>query len=211
MSNSITPSEFPAPKPTVGLEAAEGQLLSDLSDAMKLIEQKQAREGIIGALQAVIWFLNDRGVSGQQIWPLEYLRKELEFVFQGKRSAILQPGVNSHDDITAIRQGGPAKEEARIFAAACSEAVYKLGQRANLESFPKRTRDDVDRFLAGKVSKWPSFDSGSCSPSTIKSWRIKLGKQADVQLLVTAFVKDDSGRRHLNQVLKEGPPHIGGF
>lgn len=196
----------------VGLETAERQLLSDLGDAMKLIaEENKPRAGMMEAIQAVIWFLNDRGVSGQQIWPLEYLRKELEFVFQGKRSAILQPGVNSHDDITAIRQGGPAKEEARRFAAACSEAVYQLGQRANLESFPKRTRGDVDRFVAGKVSKWPSFDSGTCSPSTIKSWRVKLGRREGVQFLVTAFMHDDGGRRHLNQVLKEGTQHIGGF
>ncbi|OJU52827.1 MAG: hypothetical protein BGO03_03550 [Mesorhizobium sp. 61-13] len=211
MSDSPPPSEFPAPKPTVGLEAAERQLLSDLSDAVKLIERKQAREGIIGALQGVIWFLNDRGVSGQQIWPLEYLRKELEFIFQGKRSPILQPGVNSREDVSAVRYFGPAKEEIRIFAAACSEAVYQLGQRANLESFPKRTRGDVDRFVAGKVSKWPSFDSGTCSPSAIKSWRVKLGKREGVQHLVTGFMNDDAGRHHLNQILKEGPRHVGGF
>jgi hypothetical protein len=196
----------------VGLETAERQLLSDLGDAMKLIaEENKPRAGMMEAIQAVIWFLNDRGVSGQQIWPLEYLRKELEFVFQGKRSPILQPGVNSREDVSAVRYSGPAKEETRIFAAACSEAVYQLGQGANLDSFPKRTRGDVDRFVAGKLSKWPSFDNGACSPSTIKSWRIKLGKRKDVQLLVTGFMNDEAGRRHLNQVLRKGPQHIGGF
>jgi hypothetical protein len=196
----------------VSLEAAERQLLSDLGDAMKLIgEENRPRAGMMEAMQSVIDFLHDRGVSGQQIWPLEYLRRELELVYRGKRSPILQPGVNSREDITAKRQGGPAKEEARIFAAACSEAVYQLGQSAKLDSFRKRTRSEADRFVAGKVSNWPSFDTGACSSSAIKSWRVNLGKRKDVQRLVTGFMNDDAGRHHLNQVLREGPPHIGGF
>ena len=206
--------KFPDPKPTIGRVAAEKQLLAHLGEAMKLINEGgvKTREGMMEAIEAVICFLQDRGVSGQQIWPFGYLRKELDFIFEGKRSPILQPGIESRDDISGKRYAGPGKQQISVFAAACSEALYQLG-RSDSEDFPKRTRTEADQFVARKMANWRAFDRGEQTARTIKGWRDKLArtKSGEFELLVLQFMRDEAGRQNLKQVLMEGPPHVGGF
>ncbi|MEQ1945520.1 hypothetical protein ABMA32_24185 [Mesorhizobium sp. VNQ89] len=206
--------EFPRPKPTIGRATAEKQLLAHLSEAMKLISAGgvKTRDGMMEAIEAVICFLQDRGVSGQQIWPFELLRRELDFIFEGKRSRILQPGVKSRDDISGTRYVGPDKQDIRVFAAACSEALYQLGHLGT-ENFPRRKRTETDQFVARRMAKWRSFDHGQQTARTVKGWRDKLVKKKDAkfELLVRQYTRDEVGRQHLKEVLKVGPPHIGGF
>jgi len=204
--------KFPDPKPTIELVAAEKQLLAHLAEAMKLVSEGglKTREGMMEAIEAVIAFLYDRGVSGQQIWPFEYLRRELDLIFEGRRSTILQRGTASPDDIQGKRSKGPAKQEIRVFAAACSEALYQLG-RSDSEDFPKRNRTEADQIVAHRMANWPAFDRGEQTARTVKGWRDKLGGTKGFELLVSQFLRDEIGRRHLKEVLKKGPPHVGGF
>ena len=214
MLNSKRTPEFPDPKPTVGRVAAEKQLLAHLGEAMKVINEGgvKTREGMMEAIEAVICFLLDRGVSGQQIWPFGQLREELNSIFEGKRSPILQPGTKSWDDISGKRYAGPGKQQISVFAAACSEALYQLG-RTGSEDFPKRTRTEADQVVAGRMANWRSFDRGHQTARTIKGWRDKLAstKKDEFELLVRKFISDEAGRRYLKQVLVNGPPHVGGF
>ncbi len=214
MLDSHNTPEFPNPKPTIGRVAAERQLFAHLSEAMKLVSEGgiKTRDGMMEAIEAVISFLHDRGVSGQQIWPLRYLRQELDGIFEGRRSPILQPGIESRDDILDRRYVGPGKQQVRVFAAASSEALYRLG-RLGFEGFPDCKRSDADQMVARKMANWRSFDLGQQTSRTIKGWRDKLAKvkHPGFELLVLQFMRDEVGRQNLQQVLKEGPLHVGGF
>lgn len=214
MCNSQNAPKFPKPKPRIGRIAAEEQFLAHLSKAMKLVNEGGAktREGIVEAIEAVISFLHDRGVSGQQTWPFGYLRKELDFLFEGNRSLVLQPGNSSRNDISGARFTGPGKQQIRVFAAACSQALYILGC-SEFEGFPKRNRNEADQFVARHMANWPAFDRGDQTARTIKGWRDKLTSASNSRfaLLVLQFTRDDDGRRDLMEVIQKGPPHIGGF
>jgi hypothetical protein len=163
-------------------------------------------------VEAVICFLHDRGVSGQQMWPFGLLRRELDHIFEGKRSLILQPGPKSRDDLSGRRYVGPAKQDIRVFAAACSEAIYCLG-RLGAKGFPKQARTEADQIVARKVARWRTFDLGEQTARTIKGWRDKLveSKNPGFELLVQQFTRDKIGQRHLKEVLEKGPLHVGGF
>ncbi|MEW9805027.1 hypothetical protein ABUE31_03395 [Mesorhizobium sp. ZMM04-5] len=214
MIGSRKTPEFPDPKPTVDLVAAERQLLAHLGEAMKLISQGglKSREGIMEGIEAVICFLQDRGVSGQQMWPFGLLRRELDSIFEGKRSPILQPGIETRADISSNRYTGPDKEDIRVFASACSEATYQLG-RLDPPDFPKCNRIEADKLVARAMTKWRTFDQKHETARTIKGWRDKLVKAKDPKfvLLVDQFTRDNVGHQHLKEVLKKGPPHTGGF
>jgi hypothetical protein len=205
--------KFPDPKPTIGRIAAENRLLAHLSEAMQLISEGgvKTRKGMMEAIEAVICFLLDRGVSSQQILPFGQLREELNSIFEGKRSPILLPGIESRDDL-GKRHAGPGRQQISVFAAACSEAIYQLGH-LDSEDFPRRTRTAADEFVARKMANWRAFDRGEQTARTIKGWRDKLTKtkNAQLELLVLQFTRDEAGRQHLKEVLMAGPPHLGGF
>lgn len=207
--------QFPEPKPTEGRIAAETRLLFHLSEAMKLVSERgpHTRDGIMEAIEAVMIFLDKRGVSGQQIWPFGLLRDELDAIFEGKRSLILQPSIETQEDLPGTRFTGPGKKHIRLFAAACAEAVYRLGGDQT-DRFPKRRRSEADGYVARHMSKWPAFDRGSYSARTIKGWRdqiIEEAERAKFKSLVAQFTRNEEGRRHLLEVIRNGPPHIGGF
>jgi hypothetical protein len=179
---------------------------------------KDQRAAMMAALEAVEGFLGVRGFSGQHIQPLEMLRKELDYLYGGNRSLILQPDTNGRDDLPE-RHEGPGKNEIRTYAAACSEALYRLGQDESQTSFAKQTRGEADEKIAQAMQKWPTYNKTlKITGRTIKGWRDKFGakdwgehEKGKYRFLVQQFLRDEIGRRHLKEVIKKGPPMTGGF
>jgi len=211
---------FPRHKPEASSEKAEAILFDLLDQAGMEYNQggKSQRYAMMLALEAVKGFLGIRGFSGQHIRPLIALSEELDFLYQGNRSLVLQPGVESREDLTA-RHTGPGKQEIRMYAAACSEALYQLGKDEAASIFGKLTRVGADEKIARVMQKWPAFDqTHKVTDRTIKGWRDRLEANkwgeldtARWQSLIDKFIRDDIGQKQLKQVIKEGPPMTGGF
>ena len=144
MHNSRKTPHFPDPKPTIELVVAEQQLLAHLGEAMKLISEGgvKTREGMMEAIEAVICFLQDRGVSGQQIWPFGYLFAKSSILFS---RASVRPYssrvLKSRDDILGKRYAGAGKQQIRVFAA----AMLERNRTCDLQTQEVRVTQDFQR------------------------------------------------------------------
>jgi hypothetical protein len=211
---------FPRHAPEVSRSKAEAVLFDELDKTALLFDQggKLQRDAMMAALEAVEGFLGIRGFSGQHIQPLEMLRKELDFIYKGNRSLILQPGVENRADLP-IRHKGPGEEQIKICAAACSEAIYQLGKNDGVPAFDKLTRTQAHAKIARAMEKWPTYNQTlKIAGRTIKGWRDKFeakarreAKRSGYQVLIDQFLKDEKGYRYLKEVIKTGPPMTGGF
>lgn len=211
---------FPRQPPEVSRVKAEAMLFDELDKTALLFHQggEHQRNAMITALETINGFLRVRGFSGEHIEPLEMLRKELEYLYDGNRSIVLQPGINSRDDLPE-RHEGPGKHEIRTYAASCAQAIYQLGKDEKQVAFGKLKRLEADEKVAQAMQKWPAYDqSRKITGRTVKGWRDKFSaerwgkfKTAKYRFLVKQFVRDDTGRKQLGEVLKNGPPMAGGF
>lgn len=205
----------------MSVEEAEKILLGTLREAALLLDKggPSTREGMMLALDVTCSFLRARGVSGQQMQPLVLLRREAEFIWEGKRSLILQPGVKSREQLASkSRHRGPGKREIKLFASACAEAIYRLGQNPKKVEFAKRTRAQTNKMVSDSMHNWPHYDTQAITARTIKGWWDEISdsrgdkrEHARWNELVESFTRTKRGQGHLNEVLKNGPPMTGGF
>lgn len=215
------PTEMPRHDPEIGRLEVESILRQTLQVAAELFNRggSSSREGMMLALDVMCSFLRARGLSGQQIHPLLALRQELDHIWEGKRSQLLQPGINSPDDLPAkSRSNAPGKQCVKLYAAACSEALYKLGRDPNRVAFEKLTRTQADTQIACAMRNWPAFDHQTITGRTVKGWRdgITSNTRQDVRRrqwieIVTGFTSNEKGRAYLDEVLRKGPPFSSGL
>lgn len=212
---------MPRHDPEVGRLEAERILRQTLQKAAELFNQggSSSRDGMMIALDVTCSFLKARGISGQQIQPLIALRQELDHIWEGKRSQLLQPGICSRDDFPAkSRANVPGKQFVKLYAAACAEAVYQLGQDPEIAGFQKLTRTQADTQVARAMRNWLAFDQQTVTGRTVKGWRDEITStdRQDVprrqwEKVVTDFRSSKKGRAYLDEVLRKGPPLTGGY
>jgi hypothetical protein len=215
------PPEMPRHDPEIGRLEAERILSQTLSKAAHLFNKggPASRDGMMLALDVVCSFLRARGLSGQQIQPLIALMQELDHIWAGKRSLLLQPGSYGPDNFAAkSRAIGPGKRSIKLYAAACAEAVYQLGRDPEIAGFQKLTRTQADTQVARAMRNWPAFDQQAVTGRTVKGWRDEITStdRQDVRYgqwekVVSDFISSKRGRVYLGEALRKGPPLTGGF
>lgn len=159
------------------------------------------------------------GVSGQQLQSLVLLNRELQLIWEGKRSLILQPGVENSEQLAPkSRHSGPGKQEIKLYATACAQAIYRLGQDPNENESAKLTRLQSNKLVSDAMRNWPRYDKQEITARTIKGWWDEISDPHGDKLeharwneLVKSFTCSKKGQGYLNEVLKNGPPMTGGF
>jgi len=218
--NKLEP-QFPRHEPEMSVEEAMSILLDTLHESALLNNKggPSTREGMMLALDVTSSFLCSLGVSGQQIWPLVRLRSELEHIWEGKRSLILQPGVESIEQLAPkSRHSGPGKQIIKLYATACAEAFYRLGRNPKESEFAKGTRTQTYKMVSDAMCNWPHYDTQVTTARTIKGWWDEISDphcdKSEHEMwnkIVESFIHTKKGQGYLKEVLKNGPPMTGGF
>jgi hypothetical protein len=166
------------------------------------------RRAVRHAIYACYSYLHVRGLSGQALRPLQNTMAAFDDVAAGTLPELFDPKLKAgsipHRKWTRSAMG----EEAKLFAAACMDALMKGGDAKNASA----------EKVARAAQKWPRVSAGAIKPSTVVNWRdeflqlpTKDPKRDQLDRLSSSLSEGPRARRYLGEVPRGGPPLTGGI
>ena len=155
-------------------------------------------------------YLDKRGVSGHAMQPLVIAFRALEDVERGILPELFDPkaAINSGPGGLSKWSRSSGAEQFKVYASACVGALMKTGL----------LKEQAATRVARATASWARFSSGIIKASTVVNWRDELMQRSTAdpgrrfyEYLVRMFSDGPNAAQCLDEVLRNGPPLIGGM
>jgi hypothetical protein len=183
-----------------GHRAAYRELMESLWYAAKVFKEKGdgGHEGAKLAGHAVIRLLGVRHENPELAAPFLALHAAISDLQQG-----LDPELFSRSKEGRKRSRSRQRKHAQLFAAACMEALMRLGD----------SQESAARRVSRYAPEWPSLKGADVDHTTIRNWRDKAHSSAGSQLeqfelICSDLVTRHDPRRYIDYWLRAGPPGV---
>ena len=184
-------------------------MFEEMEHAAELLQSEEdfGRSGTHHALYACYSFLHARGLSGQGLKPLSDLMAALESVASGVLPELFDPKLKPGQMPKRKWSRSHAARETKIHAAACMDALMKLGL----------SKDEAAARVARHTDGWPRISKGLITPNTVTNWRDELLQQSSdnrdrkrLELRSKMLGQGPKAKRYLREALRNGPVMVGG-